>query len=437
MNPRNFLIPASLLTPGLHILRPLVVAIARGEFRTANSGAQDEMQLSALVSGNAANIAGLSNGEWGLIAPFGVHPSPDGSYVQKFDQAQAEKVVRTWNSITGTAARCFKNVMHGLGTKLTCPIWEGHPDSDKLRWPKEKLLGEITNLRVGTEGLEGCVTWNAKGLQDRMRGQLYPSALWWHWPASGVPLTVYPELLESVGLWPTPNIPGVPAWTQNAIPNLASQSEADPQKKPTQTENIVNREKLLKLLGLAADATDEQIDAALKGISTTANALSTANAAKADLETQLSTANAALQTANTSVQTLTGERDQLQTANAALTTANGILVKGVLDLAEKCGAFTPAERAGFETRITTANTAADALAELQTRKAMNVQSVEINGNRVDLSTANARADALETAIAAKMKESNLTRDEAFSKCQADPNLAGLFGAMADPTKKAA
>jgi len=66
---------------------------------------------------------------------------------------------------------------------------------------------------------------------------------------------------------------------------------------------------------------------------------------------------------------------------------------------------------------------------------MNTMAVEINGNRIDLSTANARANALEEAIATKMKDGNLSREQAFAKCQQDPNLAGLFSAMADPTRK--
>ncbi len=386
------------------------------------------MRLSAAIC--TANMAGVADGEWALISPYGDHASPDGSYTQRFSREQAEKVVKTWNSITGTAARAFKNVMHGLGARFSTPVWEGHPETDKQRWPKEKLLAEITDIRTGNDGLEGRVTWNARGATKRAAGALYPSPLWWHWPPSGEPPSVFPELLESVGMVATPNISSVPAWTQNGAfdpsSNLASQSEAENQE--TKTANIMDRNKILTLLGLAADATDEQIDAALKGVGTTANALQTANAAKVGLETQLATANTARAESETKVTALTGERDQLTTANAAL-------VKGVLDLAEKRGAITPAERADFQARVTTANTAAAALTELQTRKAMNTQAVEINGNRIDLSTANARADALETAIAQRMKDGSLTRDQAFAKCQVDPNLAGLFGAMKDPTRK--
>jgi len=110
-------------------------------------------------------------------------------------------------------------------------------------------------------------------------------------------------------------------------------------------------------------------------------------------------------------------------------------VDGILNVVEARGAITPAERDTFKGKIT-AN-AAETLGELKNRKAMNTQHVEINGNRVDLSTANARATALDTAIAKTMKELACDRDAAFAKVQADPAYGALFNAMQDPTKKTA
>lgn len=365
-----------------------------------------------------------------MIAPYGEHPSPDGSYVQRFQRAQAARVVKTWNSVTGLAARMFKNLWHGLGARTSCPVWDGHPETDKARWPRAKCLAEISDLRVGAEGLEGRLRWTGNA---RPGGPLYPSPLWWHWPPSGEPPTVFPELLESIGLVPSPNIANAPAWTQNApLTHLASTSEAGNNQ---QTKNIMEKDKLIKLLGLAADATGAQIEGALQAAAGHASALQTANTAKADLETQLATANQAAATAQASIAALTAERDRLQTANTALTAEKDALVKGALDLAEKRGALTPAERSAYQARLATANTSEAAFAELATRKALHTQPVEINGNRVDLSTANARALALEDAIAGAMKDGNLTRDAAFARCQQDPKLAGLFAAMQDPTRK--
>lgn len=408
---------------------PISALSALSACKTANT-AEGEMQLSAIMSANAANLAGIADGDWGLISPFGEHPSPDGSYVQKFSREQADKVVATWNSITGTAARVFKNLWHGLGAKNTCPVWDGHPETDKKRWPITKLLAEITDLRVGESGLEGRLTWNAKGDGARTRGPLFPSSLWWHWPPAGNPPAVFPELLESVGLVSHPNISGVPAWTHNST--LASQMEA----QSTQNKESTMLKKLIEKLGLKAEATEDQVTDAVAALQSTANSnaasLTTANAAKADLETQLTTANG-------KVTALEGEKVGLTTEVANLTTANAALTDGILDAFEVAGKITPAQRPEAKAKFT-ANGAQPAavITELKEKKpAMNTQALELNGKRIDISTANARQAALESAVSTRMKADGVDYSTAFARVQADPEFKQLFEAMSDPTKKPA
>lgn len=173
-------------------------------------------------------------------------------------------------------------------------------------------------------------------------------------------------------------------------------------------------------------------------------AATTANAALATLaerDAALNTANTTVTTLNTERDTLrtqhgaiTTERDTLQTANTAFAAEVATLRKGLLDLAQERGAITPAERESFETRLSTANTIADALKELPARKAMNTQHVELNGTRHDLSTANARMDALEAAVKTRMDADKCDRDTAYGRVKADKNFAGLFAAMQDPAK---
>lgn len=379
------------------------------------------MRLSAFISANAADVTAIPNGGWGVIAPYGNFIAPSGTYTQVFGRAEADEIVKTWNSLPGVATRYFKNLFHGLGGKSSSPIWDGHPDSDRKRWPKEKLLGEVTNVRATANGLEGQITWNSRGLETRTRGPLYPSPLWWHNPPAGTPPTVHPELLESIGLVPTPNIKSTPAWTENAA--LAPESEADQQH---QTSDTMDRKKLIEMLGLAADATDEQITAALGGVQTANAALVTANSAKATAEASLATVQGQLTTANATITTLTGERDTLTTANAAL-------IDGLVNLAEARGAITPAERDEYKGKFT-ANAAAT-VKELGGRKAMNTQSLELGGKRVDLSTPNARAAALDGVLAETMRTSNCTRDEAFARVSQDPQYKALFDAMNQPAAK--
>ena len=63
--------------------------------------------------------------------------------------------------------------------------------------------------------------------------------------------------------------------------------------------------------------------------------------------------------------TITTERDTLRTERDASSTANATLITGLLDLAEKKGAITPAERDAYKGKLSTANSAAATATELQ------------------------------------------------------------------------
>jgi hypothetical protein len=414
-----------------------------GPFRTANSA---ELCLSEFVSANAQDVAQVEDGQWLDIAPFGDFQRPDGSAVQRFSPDQAEKVLRTWNSITGTAARYFKNLLHGLGAKSTCPIWDGHPDDDKARYPVERCLGEITDLRTTANALQGRVKWNPKGMASRRKGPLFPSPLWWHMPPSGDPPAVFPELLESVGLDPHPNIRGIRAWTANSALDPLASPEAVPGDPGITIENTMDRKKIALALGLLETATETEIDTAMQGLRTTANSasaitaqLTTANAQVITLTTErdlartaLATANTQLAERNTTITGLTTERDTLKGEKDALTTANAALVAGTLTLAQKHGLITPAQVEETRTKLTSANAAA-ALTELADKKPeINVRRVEINGNRIDISTANARGEAFNDLVSKRMKDHSEDRDTAFAKVMADPSNKALVDAMQQP-----
>jgi hypothetical protein len=409
-------------------------------FRTANT---ENLQLSEFFTENAEDVSKIENGQWLTISPFGDFLRPDGSAVQRFHLDQAESVIRTWNSLTGVAARYFKNLFHGLGKKATCPIWDGHPDSDNKRYPVERLLGEITELRVTANSLQGRVQWNPKGLETRRKGSLYPSPLWWHFPPAGNPPAVFPEMLESVGLDPNPNIKGMPAWTANSADALAStildplaSPEAESPTNGQITQNTMDRKEIAIALGLAETATEVEIRDALASLRTTANSgsalLSTANAQVGTLTTErdqaqtaLTTANAQLAERNTTIGTLTTERDTLRTANASL-------VDGVLVVAEKHGIIAPADRDTLRGKLTSANSATT-LTELAAAKpALNTRHIELNGNRLDITTANSRAEALSTVVAKRMADFKEDYDTAFAKVQKDPAMKPLFDAMQQP-----
>ena len=412
-----------------------------GRCRTANSA---DLMLTAFISANAQDVSHVGDGEWMEISPYGDFLAPDGSYVQRFHKEQAEQVVATWNSLTGMAARIFKNMWHRLGRKTSIPVWDGHPDADSGRWPADKLLAEVSEVRAGAKALEGKVAWSTSN-QARTAGPLYPSPKWWHMPPAGNPPAVYPELLESIGLVPSPNIKSVAAWTVNQ----AHDPFASPEAKPGGDTQIttMNQKKIALALGLPEGATEAEIDSALTALRTTANSgatlLATANASIATLTTDrdrlttdLTTANTALAGAHSRVTTLTTENTTLLADKGALTTANAALVDGLLHLAEKSGLVTPSQRPDVLAKLTSANTAAAAITELKgKRPEMNVTPIVINGNRVDLSTANARTAAFQDAVKKRMADYKETHEVAFAACMADPSLKPLVDAMS-PAKAA-
>jgi hypothetical protein len=128
--------------------------------RTANEAAGDgELRLSACISANAQDVSGLKDGEWMMIAPYGDHPSPDGSYVQRFGTCEAEQVVDTFNSVPGRAARLFKNMVHRLGIKASIPVWDGHPEENRSAygsrpWTRTGWLRNSSRLRCRSRS--GC-----------------------------------------------------------------------------------------------------------------------------------------------------------------------------------------------------------------------------------------------------------------------------------------
>jgi hypothetical protein len=410
--------------------------------RTANSAVSDApegLALDCIATANALPEA-LADG-WHVLAPFGEFPEPGGRYVQVFGASQADAMIRSWNSIAGRSFRWLKNVRHRLKPSLSMPVFDAppgaaHPDLDPSDWSKLPIIGEITELRATANALEGKVVWSdAARRGDRERGPLHPSINWWHERADAAG-RVYPEHVESVTLTRTPNIRTVPAWTANTLNPLAGNPQAEP--TATNTHNSMTPEQiaaLRKALGLPENADASAIitgattaNAAVVTLAERDSALNTAN-------TTVTTLNAERDTLRTQHAALTTERDNLRTANTALTTERDALVTGLLAAVEKRGIITPAESADFKTRLTTANTAAAALTELATRKpAMNTHSVEINGTRLDISTANARQGALQDAVAKRMKDDGCDYDTAYARVKGDKNFAGLFAAMQDPAK---
>ncbi len=410
---------------------------------TANAAAIQSVCMCA----NAQPVLDTPEDGWFLIAPYGEHPSPDGSYVQVFQRSQAERMVTTWNSLTGRVARWTYNLRHrGQIGNMGSTVWEGHPDVDPARWPAKLHLADISALRAGENGLEGQTTWNSENMARRGRGPLKPSPFWVH-EAPDANGRVYPEMLLSVGLVPTPNISDSPAWTPNA-------DDPDGNNKP-QTQKAMNQSEIAKALGLEAEASWDQIREALQSLKpSTANAtaLATANAATLAVQQQLGTVTTERNTLQGTVTQLTTANAGLTTTNTTLTTANATLLATANGLgeqlalaAERAALFTPAERDTWKGRLTinstgdkpvTAESVLAAAKELGAKKPA-FNTLPIGALTIaapaSLATANAAAATFEGKVAALAKERNISRGAAWDAAMEDPANASLVQAMRPPT----
>jgi hypothetical protein len=356
-------------------------------------------QLSTLNSSSiatciAGNVAPIEQGnEWLQISPFGEFPHPDG--LQKFQRANAEKMVAEFNSLAGRMARLFRGL----------PVFAGHPDVDPESYPDDRRLGKITALEVRDDGLYGKVQWNNLGEENLREGyRPFPSPAWR--APRRTDGTIDPVELISVGLTNSPNIRGVQPWTNE-------------DNKTKTTSNMPPW--LLELLGLPADATEEQIRSAVTA------KLSAANNA-GEMEQKKKEAETAAQNAQTRITELEGK---FTTANAATKAAQNAHAKTLLDAAVADGRITAAERATHETAFNSDfGAASTALATLKPK--LNTKEIEIAGTRVEISNAEARKRVIDEAVSAHMAKHNCDFNIAWNAVKNDPRYAQVFAAMRQP-----
>ena len=189
---------------------------------------QDQEGFSVHDFSNGA-IDAHGAGGWVLLAPYGNWPNADG--LQKFERSDAEAIVGNFNSFANTVARFM-----GL------PWYVGHPDhpSFAARFKDTASKGRIKQLEAREDGLWANVKWNDEGKKLISEEAFHGHSVNWKVRRDGAGWR--PVSLKSVGFTNEPNIPVPPILVAN-------------QK---QTMNIL--QKLLKLLGLAEDAKEDQIE---------------------------------------------------------------------------------------------------------------------------------------------------------------------------------
>lgn len=280
------------------ILRPLhqLLATANDETLIPTANAEDGQVFRLAEDGT-------------LFVPFGDHRHKKG--LQRFDRESAEEIHASANSLPGRL--------------LGIPIYAGHPDvkGREDTNPAAPAYGwlDLDGIEIENDGVRFRPKWNKRGREavENAEFRFYSP----HWLNRKVGNVLRPVRLLSFGLTNRPNIP---------VPALAN-DEPGGDGQSTTTENDMTKKQLEKL-GLAEDATPEQIATRLDALVKSENDL-------AEAQNKLTTAE----------NDLTEREAALATANDRATAARKALVGSAIDRAVQAGRMPEADRAARETEL--------------------------------------------------------------------------------------
>ena len=244
-----------------------------------------------------------------IFIPFGEWPY-DERLRQRLDREHGEKIA---NELNGRVARGEPGI----------PVYQGHPDVPQLaaKYPDKGALGWVTKIELANEGGKDGLALTVEWDRDPGKGFRWFSPYWMANAAQGGVAVV--EEIASIGLVNTPN-----------IPEFRLANEAGENKENSNERKTMDREKLIQMLGLPPEATDEQILAAVEA----------AKKAVEELATERTKAEAAEAEKSAAVK----EKDEAKTAFANERKAHaGVL----LDQAIAEGRISVAGRAAWEKRL--------------------------------------------------------------------------------------
>lgn len=397
-------------------------------FRRLLSLAFNHTHSTALACGCAANVLAepIGAGEWFKLSPYfeGDYWTKEGQgwkrYRQVVTREHGNRLVTAFNALRDKQGERFRGL----------PIYRGHPDVDASRWPDESRLGGVMALEAREDGIYAQVAWNDEGERNRQQGYLvYPSPTWpYDVRAAAATNRIEPIELRSIGMTNSPRIDGVPAWTN------ADESPNPPGDEPGTTTNTPMPSWLLELLGLPADATEEQIKSAITSLKESAASAQNAMEAEKQRATDASTErDDAKRERDTAVNARTA-------AEADAAKFRALAINATITGAINSGRITAAEQAGFEQKL--AANFDEAAAEIAAKQpALNTQPLTLTKRTDDLSTPAGRKLAYNAMLDEFMRPvaqggKGLGFDEANAAIAADPNGAALIKAMNDASQAA-
>jgi len=400
--------------------------------------------LTALVNEAPAavvHLVGLSNEFGGNLAadgwamvPYGEHGNSRGQQI--FGREQAEQMVGYFKNGWNQLKRAFRGM----------PIVKGHPDfADELRkelarttgtaarhrlqsqineldrrYPDKTVYGTIADMEAREHGLALKPVLTEAGLALVNAGLSSFSPHWLGTDVPGRPGAKAPIYMVSIGLTDRPNIAGT-SLINDAPLSVAGVTEPNPPKKDTTMPTW-----LYELLGLPADATEDQLKAKLQELLDKKEGDPEAAAKVAEAETALANERAAIQGTRAQLTTLQLDLRKAQTALANERTERAT---ALVNDAVTGGKITEAQKPVWIARLET-NFDAEATA------LANEQAVKTFGVTGSLGQRKGGMPAKEqfTALVNEKIATGMPRYEAWQSVKRTEQGKALLAEMAAPAK---
>jgi hypothetical protein len=368
-----------------------------------------------------ADVLDVDSDGWFKASPYGVFPGKTPGRQQHFGLAEGKLMESHFNSLRARLGRLFRGV----------PIYIGHPDVDRTLWPDERRLGKVVEMQARADGLWTRGEWNSLGEDNRENGfWIYPSPRW-DGPGGGsqfrpdrllsIGLTNMPRIVESE---PMANAKGAGDYQDAAHAAGVNDAENMMQNENSETEisqqtKNMDRKLLIEKLGLAAEATDEEIMAKLDAVLKENADMAATEKAKLDTEAaKQSDANP--QAANTDEDEL--KKARMEAANARV------------DLAVAEGRITLTERAAWIGRLTGDHRESEANALMALKPKLNTSALNLQRARIEIGDETQRRETIHNAVAAEQAKGK-TYAEAYNAVRANPEFKAVFEAMKEPGRE--
>ena len=352
-----------------------------------------------------ANALDADEQGWFKVSPYGIYPGKIPGRLQHFGEPEAKAMEAHFNSIAGRLGRLFRGI----------PIFIGHPDVDRTLWPDERRLGKVSAVRARADGLWARGEWNALGADNKENGYwVYPSPRWDGPPNQS---EFRPDRLLSIGLTNMPRIT-----TSEPIANALSGKE-----NSQQNTNNMDRKLLIEKLGLAAEATDEDITAKLDALLKENADMAAAEKAKLDAESEKQGSGGTDQGSGGTGQ----ESDEDELKKARMETANARV-----DLAIAEGRIALAERDAWLGRLSGDNRESEANALGALKPKLNTGALDLQKARTDIGDEVQRRETIHNAVAAEQAKGKSYKD-AYNAVRSNPEFKAVFEAMKEPGREEA